>query len=291
MRGRTFAAVAGPLLPGRRPLPVLPRYDATCYVTPLREGGSLPAVLDTEGGLFVTKFRGAGPGARALVAELIVGLLAEQVGLHVPALALIHLDEGFGRAEPDPEIQDILAGSRGVNVGLRYLDGAFTFDPVAVGDLVDPEEAALVANVDRTPRNPNLLWADGPTPLHLIDHGAALYFHHDWERWTEATARAPFGPITDHVLLPLASDVLETDERLAPHLHPGALRAVLDQLPDALLMDAPAGRAPPFPTAEANREAYLRHLLVRLDGPRPWAEAAEDARRAGAPTAPLDYRR
>jgi hypothetical protein len=279
---------------------VLPVYDAVRYVTPLREGGSLPAVLETGGGLFVVKFRGAGQGARALMAELIVGGLALRLGLDVPALALVRLDEGFGRTEPDPEIQDVLHGSRGLNVGLRFLDGAFAFDPVAVGDLVPAGLAAavawldaLVTNVDRTPRNPNLLWTAAAPHLHLIDHGAALYFHHDWDALTDEKARAPFAPIRDHVLLPLADDLEEADARLAPILSEDVLRDVLADVPDDLLMDAPPGRTPPFPTAEANREAYLRYFRLRLGAPRRWAGAAEAARAAldAAPTAPLDYRR
>src|SRR5262245_42677121 len=164
----------------------LPRHAATRYVQPLREGGSLPAVVDTaDGGLFVVKFRGAGQGAKALIAELIVGRLAQAIGLPVPALAIVELSDAFGRSEPDPEIQDILRGGEGVNVGLRYLDGAFNFDAAAAGDLVPVELAtrlvwfdALVTNVDRTPRNPNMLvWRRSPW---LIDHGGALYAHHDW---------------------------------------------------------------------------------------------------------------
>jgi hypothetical protein len=283
---------------------MLPVYEASRYVVPLREGGSLPAVLDTEGGLFVVKFRGAGQGARVLVAELVVGALARRLGLAVPALALVRLDDGFGRAEPDPEIQDILDGSRGLNVGLAYLDGAFTFDAVAVGDLVPPDEAAdvvwldaLVTNIDRTPRNPNLLWASTPPgaapTLHLIDHGAALYFHYDWQGVTDEKAQAPFAPIRDHVLLPLAADVRAADARLAPLLAEEVLRGALAAVPEALLMDAPAGQAPPFASAEENREAYLRYFLRRLAPPRRWVAHAESARRAlaDAPALPLDYRR
>src|SRR5262245_5532268 len=173
-------------------LPPLARHAATRYVQPLREGGSLPAVVDTDGGgLFVVKFRGAGQGAKALIAELLVGLLAERVGLPVPPLAVIDLPEVFGRTEPDPEIQDILRGSRGLNVGLRYLDGAFNFDLAAAGDLVTEDLAtrlvwldALVTNPDRTARNPNLLVAEGR--IWLIDHGGTLYAHHDWTSVDEA---------------------------------------------------------------------------------------------------------
>jgi len=278
-----------------------PTYRATTYLTPLREGGSLPAVLDTEGGgLFVTKFRGAGQGAKALVAELIVAGLAARLGLSVPEHAIVHLDERFGRSEPDPEIQDILNGSRGPNVGLRYLDGAFTFDAVAVGDLLDPAEAAavvwldaLTTNIDRTPRNPNLLWWGDPARLWLIDHGAALYFHHDWEGLTLERVRTPFAAIKDHVLLPLAGDLDDADARLAPRLSEGVLTEVLADVPAALLMDAPAGRAPAFESAEANRAAYLEYFEGRLVEPRPWVAEAVRAQHAlrTRPPRPLDYRR
>ncbi len=284
----------------------LPTYTAARYVVPLREGGSLPAVVETEeAGPFAVKFRGAGQGARALVAELIVGGIAGRLGLRVPELAVVDLDASFGRTEPDPEIQDILKGSRGVNVGLRFLDGAFTYDPLAAADLVDPDEAAavvwldaLTTNIDRTPRNPNLLvWENG---LWLIDHGAALYFHHDWPSVDslprssgEARARAPFAPIRDHVLLPIAGDLEAADARLAPVLTEEALRDVLAAVPEALLMDAPEGKAPPFETAEANREAYLRYLLARLEGPRAFAEEAVVAqeRLRGEQPKMLSYRR
>lgn len=271
---------------------------------PLREGGSLPAIVETEGDeLFVVKFRGAGQGARALIAELIVGRLAEHVGLPVPQLALVHLDEGFGRTEPDPEIQDILRGSRGANVGLRYLDGAFTYDPVAIADMITPEQAAdtvwldaLTTNIDRTPRNPNLLlWEDD---VWLIDHGAALYFHHDWPSVDEVRARAPFAPIKDHVLLPRAESITDADARLGPLLTDEVVRSVVDAVPDALLMDAPEGRTPPFETPEANRQAYLDYFHARLAGPRasgtrPFADVAERARQAVQAAKPetLGYRR
>ena len=281
------------------PLAPLPTHSAIRYGTPLREGGSLPAIVETDdGALFVVKFRGAGQGARALVAELIVGQLAQRLGLSVPDLAAVHLDDGFGRTEPDPEIQDILRGSRGANVGLRYLDGAFTYDPVAVADLVTPEGAAdtvwldaLTTNIDRTPRNPNLLvWEDA---VWLIDHGAALYFHHDWPSVDDTRARSPFPSIKDHVLLPRAESIADADVRLAPRLTEDVLRAVLAAVPDALLMDAPEGRTPPFETPEANRQAYLDYFLTRLSGSRAFAEEAERARQAVQSAAPemLSYRR
>ncbi|MEM8598787.1 MAG: HipA family kinase [Bacteroidota bacterium] len=324
----------------------LPALTATRYVTPLREGGSLPALVDTapaetapadtapadtaplatvraEGlpaGLFVVKFRGAGQGARALVAELIVGQLAQHLGLAVPDLALVDLAETFGRTEPDPEIQDILKGSRGVNVGLRYLDGAFTYD-AALPDVmpegaaaVDPETAAavvwldaLVTNIDRTARNPNLLLTQAanaarPT-LWLIDHGAALYVHHAWDTANAAVlvaekATAPFVPIRDHVLLPVAGDLAAADARLAPLLDADTIRAVLDAVPDALLMDAPEGRTPPFESAAANRAAYAAFFDARLAAPpegslRPFAAEAVRAQAALAEKAgdALPYRR
>jgi len=280
------------------PAPLL-TYTAARYAVPLREGGSLPAIVETESGeLFVVKFRGAGQGARALIAELIVGRLAQHLGLTVPDLAVIELEEGFGRTEPDPEIQDILRGSRGANVGLKYLDGAFTYDPVAAADLITPERAAdivwfdaLTTNIDRTARNPNLLlWEDD---LWLIDHGAALYFHHDWPSVDEKRARSPFPPIRDHVLLPRAASVTDADARLARRVTDDVLRDVLNAVPDALLMDAPEGRTPPFEAAEANRQAYFDYFRARLGAPRDFAAEAERARQIAHTEQPasLSYRR
>ena len=202
-------------------MPSLPRHEATRYLVPLREGGSLPAVVETASGdLFVVKFRGAGQGAKALVAEVLVAGLADVLGLPVPELALVELDAEFGRTEPDPEIQDILRGSLGANLGMRYLDGALNFDPVAAGDLVDETLAstvvwldALVTNPDRSAKNPNMLVHE--ERLWLIDHGAALFAHHDWSRADEARARTRFELISEHVLLDRAS-VVERIDREAP---------------------------------------------------------------------------
>lgn len=267
-------------------------------MVPLREGGSLPAILETEGGdYYVVKFRGAGQGARALIAELIVGGIARRIGLPVPEIALVGIDESFGRSEPDPEIQDILKGSRGTNVGLRYLPSALTFDPVAVAD-VDPELAAEVVwldafttNIDRSPRNPNMLvWESG---IWLIDHGAALYFHHNWAGADADRRRAPFAGVKDHVLLPFSGDIVAADERIAERFDAGVLEGILAAVPDDLLMDAPTGTVPAFETPEVARAAYLEYLggrfaereaLVR-DAARIQAEA-----RAEKPT-PLGYRR
>ncbi|HEX2190417.1 MAG TPA: HipA family kinase [Longimicrobiaceae bacterium] len=278
-------------------VPDPPRLVATRYVQPLREGGTLPAVVDTHGGgLFVAKFRGAGQGAKALVAELLVGLLARAAGLPVPDLALVEVLPSFGRTEPDPEIQDVLARSHGANVGLRYLDGAFNFDAAAAGDLVTPELAARVVwldafltNPDRTARNPNLLvWDRRPW---LIDHGAALYAQHNWPAVDEARTRTPFPLVRDHVLLPLAGDLEAADAEMAPLLGEEVLAAATERLPDDLLED-PA-LAADFPTPAAARARYLEYLATRFRAPRAFvAEAAEAReRRLHEPPRPLRARR
>ncbi|MET0398208.1 MAG: HipA family kinase [Longimicrobiaceae bacterium] len=260
----------------------LPCLVATRYVQPLREGGTLPAVVDTDGGgLFVVKFRGAGQGAKALVAELVVGLLAREAGLPVPELALVEVLPSFGRTEPDPEIRELLERSHGVNVGMRYLDGAFNFDASAAGDLVSPELAARVVwldafatNPDRTARNPNLLvWERRPW---LIDHGAALYAQHNWPSVDETRARTAFPLVRDHVLLAAAGDLEAADAELAARFTDAALAGVLARVPDALLED-PAVAAD-FPSPEAARERYAGYLATRLRGPRAWVAEAAAAR-------------
>ncbi|HEY0780592.1 MAG TPA: HipA family kinase, partial [Gemmatirosa sp.] len=224
-------------------VPAVAAVTAVRYVQPLREGGSLPAVVEAEdGGLWVAKFRGAGQGARVLIAELVVGLLAQTLGLPVPALATVDLPAEFGRIERDPEIQELLRRSEGVNVGLRYLDGAFNFDPLAAGDLIDAEFAARVVwldaytmNPDRSARNPNLMiWERRPW---LIDHGAALYVQHDWRGVDAARALAPFPLVRQHVLLAASADLRAADAALAPLVTDDALGEVLAQVPDALFDD------------------------------------------------------
>jgi hypothetical protein len=252
------------------------RIAATRYVAPLREGGSLPALVEADDdGLYVLKFRGAGQGPRALVAELIAGEVARSLGLPVPELALIDLDPDLGRAEPDPEIQDLLRASVGLNLGLDYLPGSLAYDPAARQD-VSPELAAavvwldaLLTNVDRTAANPNLLvWHGG---LWLIDHGAALYRHHqDW-RLDGAWSR-PFPAIADHVLLDVAGPVGAVDAALAERLPPGEIARIVGLVPDDWLSDEP--RASP----DARRGAYRDHLVRRLDPPRTFADEAEEAR-------------
>jgi hypothetical protein len=258
-------------------------------VVPLREGGTLPAVVETgEEGLWVVKFRGAGQGARALIAEILVGELAREAGLPVPPLALVQVPESLGRTERDPEIQDLLRGSRGLNVGMGYLEGAFNFDARAAADRVTPELAtdlvwldALVMNPDRSPRNPNLMVHEGG--LWLIDHGAALYPHFSWERVDEARTRAPFPRIADHVLLPMAGDIRERDGALARRLlDEGGVERALARIPDELLEDPLL--AGEFPSAREHRARYRSWLLTRLEGPRAFAEAAEGVRRTGRET-------
>lgn len=263
-------------------MPELPTYTATRYLQPLREGGSLPAVVDTDGGgLFVVKFRGAGQGAKALIAELIVGMLARALGLPVPNLALIEVPTPFGRSEPDPEIQDVLRASHGINVGLRYLDGAFNYDNTAAGELVSADFAtrlvwfdAYVTNPDRTHRNPNvLIWERRPW---LIDHGAALYAHHDWEAVDEARVHTPFPRIREHVLLERSANLEAIDGELAATLSDECIGDVLAKVPDALLLDRT--RAQEFATADDARARYWDYLTRRRDHPRTFVHEAVRAR-------------
>ncbi|MFN8636189.1 MAG: HipA family kinase [Chloroflexota bacterium] len=265
----------------------LERLSGVRYVVPLREGGSLPAVVETvredtqtPGGVFVVKFQGAGQGAKALVAEALVAGLARVLGLPVPTPAIVTLEDGFGNAEPDPEIQDILRGSIGENFGLAYLAGALAFDPAADHDEVDPELAASIVwldafttNVDRTARNTNLLLWQGQ--LWLIDHGAALYLHHRWEGWCDRIQTA-FPQIKDHVLLGVAGDLEDAHARLRPLLTDDVLHQVVADLPDAWLGDETL-----FPTLAEHRQAYVTYLSERLNGPRRWLEEAVAVRARG----------
>ena len=276
-------------------LPTLPRVTATRYVQPLREGGSLPAVVETDDGLYVVKFRGAGQGPKALVAELLVGQLARRLDLPLPDLALVHLPPPFGRSEPDPEIQDVLRRSHGLNVGLRYLDGAFNFDCNAAADILQSDFAsrlvwldALVTNPDRTHRNPNLLvWQ---RRLWLIDHGAAIYAHHDWRSMSDEKARTPFPLIEKHVLLAHADALAEVDAALAARLGPEVIEDAVAQLPDDLL-SGPEFADDAGPTELRNR--YREYFRIRLEGPRPFLAEAVAARERllRLPPLPLSARR
>ena len=248
---------------------------ATRYVTPLREGGSLPAVVEADDdGLYVLKFRGAGQGAKALVAELVAGEIARALGLPVPELVFIELDTELARTEPDPEIQDLIRASGGTNLGLDYLSGALAFDPLA--DPTDPELAsrivwldAFVTNLDRTARNTNMLvWH---RKLWLIDHGASLYFHHA-ELDDPAAALNPFPLVRDHVLLPRASRVAEVDAALADRLGPSVLEGIVGLVPDAWLAGDPSASA--SGSADTARAAYLDHFLRRLAAPRAFVAEA-----------------
>ncbi len=246
----------------------LGRVAATRYVEPLREGGSLPGLMEADDdGLYVVKFRGAGQGPKALVAEVIAGELGRALGLPVPRLVVAAVDPELARAEPDPEIQDLIAASAGENLGVDFLPGALAFDPGADGALAPALAAdvvwfdALVTNVDRTPRNPNLLRWHGRT--WLIDHGAALVAQHAGR--LAVAADDPFPAIASHVLLPQAGSVLAADERLAARLEPEAVAAAVGLVPEPWL---PAGE----------RAEYVEHLERRLAAPRPWAAEAEAAR-------------
>jgi hypothetical protein len=261
----------------------LPRIPAARYVQPLREGGSLPAVVDSPDGLFVVKFRGAGQGVKVLVAELIAAMLARAVGLPVPDAALVELSSAFGRSESDPEIQHILRNSHGVNIGLRYLDGAFNFDAHAAGDLVSHELAtrivwfdAIITNPDRTHQNPNLLiWNRTPW---LIDHGAALYAHHDWANVNADRARSPFTRIRDHVLLTRSEDLQTIDEEMRALLPDALIERVVVALPGELLEGDEYGAE--LPSVEAVRERYIWYLTTRLSASREIAAGAAEARAA-----------
>ncbi|CAN5165023.1 hypothetical protein BH24ACT10_BH24ACT10_01240 [soil metagenome] len=251
------------------PLPVEPlrAVTATRYVVPLREGGSLPGVMEADDlGTYVVKFRGAGQGRKVLVAEVLVGSLARALGLPVPELVLVDVDPVLGRAEPDQEVQDLLRASGGLNLGMDYLPGALGFDPVA--HVVDAELAsrvlwldALVGNVDRSWRNPNLLlWH---RQLQLIDHGATLVFHHDWPR-AERAAAQPYAA-ADHVLGALATARVEAGQALAPLVTKALLERVTGLVPDAWLDDEPGFQSP-----AGVRAAYVDHFLRRVAARDAW---------------------
>jgi hypothetical protein len=249
----------------------------TRYVTPLREGGSLPAIVEADDdGMYVLKFRGSGHGARALIAELIAGELARAAGLPVPEIVFAELDPDLARTEPDPEIHALLYDSGGLNLALDYLPGSVAYDPAV--QALPPDLAsrivwfdAYVSNVDRTARNTNLLlWHRAPW---LIDHGSTLYFHHTpgWERHLDR-ARAAFPGIADHVLLRHATRLREVDEEMAAALSPDVIDGILSAVPDAWLQDRSA--LDPAVT----RAAYRRYLLERLEPPRSFVEEALRAR-------------
>lgn len=250
--------------------------NVTRYVTPLREGGSMPAIAEADDGfLYALKFRGAGQGKKALIAEIIGGEIARALGLKVPEIVLANLDEAFGRTEPDEEIQDLLKASVGLNLALHYLSGAITFDPLVT--TVDAKLASqivwldcLIINMDRTARNTNmLLWNK---ELWLIDHGASLYFHHSWQNWKEQALR-PFELVKNHVLLPQASLVGEVDTQFRAILSNERIRAIIALIPDEWLADDAS-----FGSVEEHRQAYIDYLEIRVAHSEIFVKAIEYAR-------------
>ena len=236
--------------------------NVTRYVTPLREGGSLPAIVEADDGfLYVLKFRGAGQGVKALIAELIGGEIVRAAGLLVPEIVLANIDEAFGRTEPDEEIQDLLKASVGLNLALHYLSGSITFDPAVT--IIDEKLASqivwldcLLTNMDRTVRNTNMLWWH--KELWLIDHGACLYFHHNWQNLEEQAMR-PFVLVKDHVLLPQATQLDLVDAEFKQLLTIERIRSIVDLIPDEWL----EGDAS-FQSINEHRQVYVQFLATRL---------------------------
>jgi HipA-like protein len=252
---------------------MLRTVQATRYVTPLREGGSLPAIVEASDlGLYVLKFRSAGQGPLALVAELVAGEIGRRLGLKVPELVLMEVDETLGRNERDEEIQDLLRASVGLNLAMDYLPGSVMFDPAA-GDIAPPDLAsqivwfdAFVTNVDRTAYNANLLlWHRN---LYPIDHGAAMYFHHDWKD-LDAKARTPFTQIRQHLLLRDATKIREAGEIFKPLLTEASLTEIVTEVPDAWLTPEPGVETP-----DAKRAAYVRYFSQRLEAASIFVEEA-----------------
>jgi len=250
--------------------------NVTRYVTPLREGGSLPAIVEADDGfLYVMKFKGAGQGVKALIAEFISGEIARIFGLRLPEIVFCTLDIAFSRSEPDEEIQDLLRESVGLNLALHYLSGAITFDPLV--DVIDAKLASQIVwldgfltNVDRTARNTNLLmWHK---ELWLIDHGASLYFHHAWDNWAEQSKK-PFLPIKNHVLLPQASELIEVDAAFRAQLTPSLIASVVSMLPDEWLTDASTEMS-----VSERREVYVQFLTARLAASEIFVKEAQHAR-------------
>jgi len=250
--------------------------NVTRYITPLREGGSLPALAEADDDFkYVLKFKGAGHGVKALIAELVGGQIAKALKLQLPELVFANLDEAFGRTEADEEIQDLLQGSQGLNLALHFLSGAITFDPVVT--TVDAKLAsqivwldAYITNVDRTFKNTNMLiWHK---ELWLIDHGACLYFHHSWNNW-EQHAKSPFALIKDHVLLPQASLLKEVDTEFKALLTNEILEEIVNTIPLEWLQWEDTDEKP-----EALRNVYLQFLQTRLNNSEIFVNQAQNAR-------------
>ena len=257
--------------------PEIRSVNVTRYVTPLREGGSMPAIAEADDGfLYVLKFRGAGQGVKALTAELIGGEIARALGMKVPEIVFAQLDTAFGRTEPDEEIQDLLKASVGLNLAVHYLQGSITYDPAVT--TIDAELASrivwldcLLTNVDRTPRNTNMLmWHK---ELWLIDHGASLYFHHTWSNWKEHAVR-PFVQIKDHVLLPQASQLEQADALFREILTEERIRGIVSLVPDEWFNDASQAATP-----DEGREVYIQFLLTRIASSAVFVNEAQHARK------------
>jgi len=251
--------------------------NVTRYIMPLREGGSLPALAEADDEFkYVLKFRGTGHGVKALISELIGGEVAKILGFRVPELVFINLDEAFGRTEGDEEIQDLLQASRGLNLGLHFLSGALTFDPMVT--TIDPETAsrvvwldAYLTNVDRTVRNTNMLiWHK---ELWLIDHGASLYFHHSWVNW-QKYALSPFSQIKDHVLLPYAEKLTETDIEFKKILTIDKVKEIVELIPEDWLNWGVDGETP-----QDIRKTYYNFLTERLTHSDIFIKEAQHARK------------
>ena len=250
--------------------------NVTRYIAPLREGGSLPALAEADDDFkYVLKFKGAGHGVKALIAELIGGEIARTLGLPVPELVFANLDEAFGRTEADEEIQDLLKGSQGLNLALHFLSGAINFDPVVTD--VEAKLASqivwldsFITNVDRTFKNTNMLiWHKD---LWLIDHGACLYFHHSFTNW-ESHSVSPFALIKDHVLLPQASLIDEVNAEFIAILTEEKLRVIVGLIPDVWLQWEETGESP-----EELRNIYFKFLKNRLHNSEIFIKEAQNAR-------------
>lgn len=254
-------------------MPEIRKVNITRYVTPLREGGSLPAIVEADDGfLYVLKFRGAGQGTKALIADLIGAEIARKLGLLVPELVFAELAEGFGRTEPDEEIQDLLKFSTGLNLGLHYLSGSITFD--AVVNTVDAEIAskivwldAFLMNIDRTARNTNMLFWN--KKLWVIDHGASLYFHHNPEVWEEQSVK-PFLQIKEHVLLSKANALEQIKDKAKSLISKEFLEEIVSLIPENWIPE----------TEEANKKMYLNFLLKRLENAHIFESQIENARKS-----------
>lgn len=256
--------------------PEIRTVHVTRYVTPLREGGSMPAIAEADDEFYyVVKFRGAGQGERALIAELIGAEIARALGLRVPEIVLAILDEAFGRTEPDEEIQDLLKESVGLNLGFHYLQGSISFDPTV--NRIDPTVASqivwldcLLTNVDRTSRNTNMLiWHK---ELWLIDFGASLYFHHTWKDWRDQAVK-PFALIKDHVLLPQATELEAVDKSSKAILSKEFIRHIISLIPDKWLDKETA-----FQSVHEHREAYIEFLATRIAHSQIFVKEAMHAR-------------